>query len=66
MEPTYKTPGMNETLRKLGIDREDIKHNICTWCEEKAVVFKNALSEKEYSISGLCQSCQDKTFGGGK
>lgn len=24
--------------------------------------FKDKLSEKEFSLSGLCQSCQDKTF----
>jgi len=25
--------------------------------------FKDQLSIKEYSISGLCQKCQDDTFG---
>ena len=25
--------------------------------------FKDELSKKEYSISGLCQDCQDKIFG---
>lgn len=25
--------------------------------------FRDALSRKEYSISGLCQQCQDKVFG---
>ena len=24
--------------------------------------FKDALSEKEFEISGLCQSCQDEVF----
>lgn len=24
--------------------------------------FKDSLSEKEFTISGLCQKCQDKTF----
>lgn len=24
--------------------------------------FKDALSEREYRISGMCQECQDKTF----
>lgn len=26
--------------------------------------FKDALSEKEYTISGMCQECQDSVFGG--
>ena len=24
--------------------------------------FRDRLSEKEYTISGMCQSCQDSTF----
>lgn len=27
------------------------------------VSFRDALSKKEYSISGMCQQCQDKVFG---
>lgn len=27
--------------------------------------FKDALSRKEFGISGFCQKCQDDTFGGG-
>lgn len=26
--------------------------------------FKDALSHKEFGISGLCQACQDSVFGG--
>ena len=28
--------------------------------------FRDALSVKEYGISGLCQKCQDNAFGGPK
>jgi uncharacterized CHY-type Zn-finger protein len=28
--------------------------------------FKDELSRKEYTISGMCQVCQDKVFGGGE
>ena len=35
----------------------------CVYCRGKAKVFKDELSEKEYKISGLCQRCQDETFG---
>jgi hypothetical protein len=30
---------------------------------EKFFLFRDSLSAKEYQISGMCQSCQDKTFG---
>jgi hypothetical protein len=33
-------------------------------CAEPNVQFTDALSRKEYQISGLCQNCQDKMFGG--
>jgi hypothetical protein len=38
----------------------------CPFCHKKidpATEFRNPLSKKEYGISGLCQTCQDKTFG---
>ncbi|MGQ9570186.1 MAG: hypothetical protein ACUVUQ_04960 [Thermodesulfovibrionales bacterium] len=35
----------------------------CVWCNEKITSFRDALSYKEWKISGLCQKCQDKTFG---
>lgn len=38
----------------------------CAWCGEDARTFKDEISGKEYLISGFCQSCQDKTFGGGE
>lgn len=34
----------------------------CTWCGEPVGEFRDALSRKEYGISGLCQKCQDKVF----
>ena len=39
------------------------KQKICTWCKKPITGFKDMLSEKEYKISGFCQSCQDATFG---
>lgn len=32
-------------------------------CGGPALRFKDALSQKEYTISGLCQECQDRVFG---
>jgi len=38
---------------------------ICVFCGKliKMEDFKDQLSIKEYEISGLCQKCQDDTFG---
>ena len=42
-----------------------IINGCCTFCDEfiESDEFDNELSAKEYSISGMCQSCQDETFG---
>jgi len=40
-----------------------IRSNKCMSCKGDATEFKDELSKKEYSISGLCQKCQDKVFG---
>lgn len=43
---------------------ENIKKNRCAICGKQVRYsdFKDQLSIKEYSISGMCQSCQDKAF----
>ena len=38
----------------------------CVKCGEFADEFRDALSRKEYGISGLCQDCQDGIFGAGE
>jgi len=35
---------------------------ICVSCEREATSFRDAISEKEYGISGFCQTCQDDIF----
>ena len=35
----------------------------CAFCAEPLGEFTDELSKREYGISGMCQSCQDKTFG---
>ena len=42
---------------------ESISGNACVSCGEDASEFEDSLSRKEYTISGLCQSCQDYIFG---
>jgi hypothetical protein len=39
-----------------------IEGNTCTFCRKEAVEFEDDLSRKEYTISGLCQSCQNEVF----
>lgn len=64
MKPTDKSPEIPKDA--IGIDRvANIEANRCTWCHGPATAFRDALSEKEYTISGFCQKCQDQTFGGG-
>jgi len=52
--------------KAFGISQTKAKEkNICVFCgkEIKMEDFKDQLSIKEYKISGLCQKCQDNTFG---
>lgn len=44
--------------------REVVIANECTWCLSPALSFRDAISHREYAISGFCQSCQDKVFEG--
>jgi uncharacterized CHY-type Zn-finger protein len=60
----------NEKLEKIMTDlnpsgrapTESIQHDICTMCGKPALDFKDVLSRKEYTISGMCQKCQDDFF----
>ena len=42
---------------------EKLRDRICPICNNKIGVFRNPSSYNEYKISGMCQACQDKTFG---
>ena len=63
--PTKKAPQIEAFLSTLtGVSRpKAILDNTCTWCKQPALDFKDDLSRKEYTINGLCQTCQDKTYG---
>jgi hypothetical protein len=41
------------------------EQKICVYCHKKVENedFRDDISRKEYGISGLCQKCQDDTFG---
>jgi hypothetical protein len=64
-EPTYKAPAIEALLTAIsGISRQDaMQQGICTWCKRPISQFKDSASKQEYRISGLCQNCQDQTFG---
>ena len=68
-KPSNKSPAINafldETSQQLfGVKRsETIGSNQCVTCNGPAVAFKDTLSERKYTISGMCQKCQDGVFG---
>ena len=68
MEPTKKSFKLNCAINDLfGIDREkSIKSNQCVFCFKTIdpdTEFQDEISKREFTISGLCSKCQDKTFG---
>jgi uncharacterized CHY-type Zn-finger protein len=64
-----KSPSMQKTLDSLaeqmfGRSYSNAKsERKCVTCGGKIEGFRDVLSVKEYSISGMCQSCQDSVFG---
>lgn len=62
MEPSRKSPGMESLLEGLFGRTTAIENNRCTMCPEDASVLRDDLSRKEYTISGMCQACQDRVF----
>lgn len=69
MEASEKSPAIEQFLSDMiGQSRvETIESDRCVpapiGCGGDASAFRDALSRKEYSISGLCQKCQDEIFG---
>ncbi len=63
--PSEKAPVIESLLSSLvKTSRSDsIKKDTCVMCSQPAVLFRDKLSCKEFTISGLCQVCQDKIFG---
>jgi len=66
--PMKRTPEMQATLDKLETtffgmsNSKAIETNTCVQCHKPATIFNDALSTKEFTISGLCQACQDIAF----
>jgi len=68
MRPSSKNPAIDKWLSDImGVDRvTTIRKDRCVSCKTSVNNvendFRDALSLREYSISGLCQTCQDKTY----
>jgi len=68
MEPTKKAREIDSILETVfGVDRtKTIREGACATCDSTgniATSFRDDISRKEYSISAICQSCQDDVFG---
>ena len=67
---SQKSSDMTDVLdmmskRLFNRSRSDcITSDTCVMCGQSATNFRDALSRKEFSISGMCQPCQDHVFGG--
>ncbi|KKN19815.1 hypothetical protein LCGC14_0941990 [marine sediment metagenome] len=69
--PTDKIRQLEEALdalaKSLNPDslgrRGSILTDVCVKCNAAATEFTNELSRKEYTISGMCQLCQNEMFG---
>jgi len=67
-KPSYKTTNMSkmlDNLSELAYGRSasnSIKMDVCVACGKPAVEFADEVSRREFSISGLCQKCQDVVF----
>jgi hypothetical protein len=59
-----KSKQMEEFLEVMFKRTSKMTAGECVTCGKPIDGFRDALSEKEYAISGLCQTCQDLTFGG--
>jgi hypothetical protein len=66
--PSAKERNLTNFLETVNGRTTAIEADVCIrepmGCGGPAVEFSDALSKKEYTISGFCQACQDKIFGG--
>ncbi len=62
--PTPKNPSIDALLTSItGMDRkEQIVADRCVFCKGEAVAFDDETSKREFSISGICQTCQNEVF----
>ena len=65
LSATFKNSDIEAMLSKLtGVSRvAAVDEGSCVMCGGFAEDFRDELSISEYSISGMCQECQDSIFG---
>lgn len=63
--PSDKNEVIEESITSIfGVYRRaSIESDICAICCEAITEFRDDTSRKEYTISGMCQKCQDSVFG---
>lgn len=63
--PSAKHPLMEQAITDIfGTSRhETAAKRQCATCNKPATEFRNEISRREYSISQMCQKCQDSIFG---
>lgn len=65
-EPAPKPRAIEQLLERATGRTTSIKADLCVrppmGCGKPITLFKDAVSTKEYTISGLCQACQDAFF----
>lgn len=69
MQPSDKSPGIANFLEAFTGRITAITTGNCVpkpfGCGEPIGPFRDTKSQREYTISGLCQTCQDSIFGFG-
>jgi len=60
----HKTSPMRNAIEHIFFPTESVEKESCSVCKQPVTEFKNAVSSREYEISGMCQSCQDDVFEG--
>lgn len=53
---------LNWALDKLNTIEQAKDDGVCNICGEPILSFKDERSKTEYSISAMCQHCQDEVF----
>jgi hypothetical protein len=68
MIPIQKPQKTEDALDELALAiygktrKASILANTCLACDNPATEFRSELQEREFSISGFCQNCQDEVF----
>jgi len=58
----HKTSAMRNAIEHIFFPTESVEKESCSVCKQPVTEFKNAVSSREYEISGMCQKCQDLVF----